>query len=176
MLIFANELTANNKQTNNNTMRTILKTLGAALMLLLPLTGMAKDGVILELKDGSVLGFEFDSKPVLVTGEQITMRTGQTEVSYPYASVRNLHFGEVSGTGISGLKEDKKADVTFSFSDAAVECQGLPEGGSVAVYTTDGRQVAAAKVSNGAATVKLPTANGVYIVKTSTGVSYKISK
>lgn len=134
----------------------------------------AEDGVILTLKSGEELGFVFSGRPTITVKDEllITMADG-TKISYAFDAVRNVRFGAIDPTGIGETSGTK--DVVFRFSDGVLRVYGLPVGESVAVYSVNGqRQVSRSQESEGEVLTIPLSAKGVLVVRTSTGVSYKI--
>lgn len=145
-------------------------------MTLLPLSLSAADEtVVLQLANGQKVEFAFTDNPVIVTGPgQLVMRSAKGEVSYDYDAVQSITWSKtVSPTGISAPKAGPAAAAAFRVTDSGIEVTGLAKGETVAVYTAGGVQVAAAKSNGGTATVTLPGGKGVYIVHTTSGISYK---
>lgn len=134
----------------------------------------AEDGVILTLKSGEELGFVFSGKPTIMVKDEllITMADG-TKISYAFDAVRNVHFGAIDPTGVEETSGSQ--DVVFRFSGGVIRVYGLPVGESVAVYSVNGqRQVSRSQESEGEVLTIPLSAKGVLVVRTSTGVSYKI--
>lgn len=134
----------------------------------------ADDGVILTLKSGEELGFVFSSRPTIMVKDEllITLSDG-TKVSYSFDAVRNVRFGAVDPTGVEETPGSQ--DVVFRFSDGMLRVYGLPVGENVAVYSVNGQhQVSRSQESDGEVLSIPLSAKGVLVVRTSTGVSYKI--
>lgn len=152
------------------------KILLLAMMAALPVAGIADDGVLLVLNSGETVGFAFSEKPVIVTGENLLIKTAATEVTYPYSGVKHVEFGEVpTANAIDKVTGDKAGKVFFKLSDGGVDVSGLSNGELVSVYTVDGREVASAKAGSGSSVcISLPAGSrSVYVVRTSSGVSFK---
>lgn len=134
----------------------------------------AEDGVILTLKFGEELGFVFSSKPTIMVKDEllITMADG-TKISYAFDAVRNVRFGAIDPTGVEETPGSQ--DVVFRFSGGVLSVYGLPVGESVVVYSVNGqRQVSRSQESEEEVLTIPLSAKGVLVVRTSTGVSYKI--
>lgn len=158
-------------------MRKCIYIITLALWGLLP-SAKADEGVILLLNDGTSVGFAFSKKPVITTAETLTLTTSTGErVSYDYKEVKHAYFGDTS-TGIKDVRKDAPQRVTFHVTPQSLRIEGLSAGERVTVYTTGGQRVTSA-LSNGngtSLTLDIPAAgHTVYIVKTSTGVSFKFS-
>lgn len=153
-----------------------MKRTGKALLLLaamLPLTSMADNGVLLKLKNGTEAGFAFSEKPVIYTDSVLTMRTTREEVVYDYADVQRISIGDVA-TDIAGVKAGGKHGVNFKIAGHEIDVVGLGEGIQVSLYSADGKLIDKVVASGGTAVVRLPESDGVYIVSTSSGISYKV--
>lgn len=134
----------------------------------------AEDGVILTLKSGEELGFVFSGKPTIMVKDEllITMADG-TKISYAFDAVRNVRFGAIDPTGVEETPGSQ--DVVFRFSGGVLSVYGLPVGESVVVYSVNGqRQVSRSQESEEEVLTIPLSAKGVLVVRTSTGVSYKI--
>ena len=149
----------------------------AVLLLSCVLGARAEEGVILSLKDGTEVAFAFSSKPRLAMGEELTITAPDgTNVVYAFADVRNVRFGEFTITGIdSAPGTENTPDVTFRISGGQLHVFGLPKGESVSVYDLAGRRVAMQKQTTDGSTLSISlNATGVLVVRTSTGISYRI--
>ena len=147
------------------------------LLLACVLGAMAEEGVILSLKDGTEVTFAFSSKPRLAMGEELTITAPDgTNVVYAYADVRNVRFGEFSGTGIdSAPGTENTPDVTFCISGGQLHVFGLPQGESVSVYDLAGRRVAMQRQNADGTPLCVPCLpRGVLAVRTSTGIAYRV--
>lgn len=148
-----------------------------ALLALIP-TARAEDGVVLLLNDGTNLGFAFSAKPVITTAETLELSiTNGERVSYNYQDVKYVYFGKVS-TGIDNVRSDVARRVTFHVEGQMLRVEGLSAGERVTAYTTDGRRVDSrrADADGSSLTLSLPSSgHNIYIIKTSTGVSFKFS-
>ncbi len=152
--------------------------LTAVLLLSCVLCVRAEEGVILSLKDGTEVAFAFSTKPRLATGEELTISTPDgMYVVYAYADVRNFRFGEFTTTGMDSAHGTKNTpDVTFRISGGQLHVFGLPQGECVSVYDLAGRRVAMQKQVTDGSTLSVPlNATGVLVVRTSTGISYRVS-
>lgn len=142
------------------------------------LTAWSDDGVCLLLRSGETVGFRFKEKPVIVTGANIEIKTAETTVSYNYSDVVRLYFDQVVPSGITNLPSDDAAHVSFSITPSGISVKGLAQGVRVAVHTLDGKLVTSAIApSSTAVEIGLPQeGHGIYLVSTSSGVSFKIAK
>lgn len=147
-----------------------------SLMLAFGLHAYADDGIVLTLKDGRELTFVFTEKPKIITGTElrITVADG-TEVSYDYAMVQKIRFGETETTGIESASSEGEAGVCFRISGGTLYVTGLPVGENVGIYTVNGQQIARQKQYADGDVLSIPlSANGVLLVRTSNGISYKV--
>ena len=152
--------------------------LTAVLLLSSVLGARAEEGVILSLKDGTEVAFAFSSKPCLAMGEELAISTPDgMYVVYSYADVRNFRFGEFTTTGMDSAHGTKNTpDVTFRISGGQLHVFGLLQGESVSVYDLAGRRLAMQKQTTDGSTLSVPlNATGVLVVRTSTGISYRVS-
>ena len=147
-----------------------------AAAVLMSTVAMAEDGVIVKLKNGSEVGFVFSSKPNVTPGAELSITTSDgASVSYDYAEVRSVRFGDVTSTGIDDVTSSPVCDVVFRLLDGKVVVEGLPAGESVSVYNASGQLLATKKQTATGGSLTLPLeGSGVLIVRTSTGVSYKV--
>ena len=138
----------------------------------------AEEGVILSLKDGTEVAFAFSTKPRLAMGEELTITAPDgTNVVYAFADVRNVRYGEFSSTGIDSIPgTENMPDVTFRISGGQLHVFGLPQGESASVYDLGGRRVAMQKQTTDGSALSIPlNATGVLVVRTSTGISYRVA-
>lgn len=139
---------------------------------------MAEDGVLLKLKDGGEVCFVFSSKPCIVPGEELLITTTDgSSVSYDYSVVRSVSFSNATSTVIEDVIASPACDVVFRLLGDKVVVEGLPAGESVSVYTLGGQLLISRKQPEGLSSLTLPLeSRGVFVVRTSTGVSYKVMK
>lgn len=139
-----------------------------------------RQGVVLTLRSGKSVSFAFDRRPVIVTGSELTMQTGDgTSVSYAYDEVENVRWGEIDDltSVVSDAAQPVGDNIVFRLRGDGIEAQGLAKGQSLTAYSIDGRVVASARAADNEPTfISLPEGKGVYVVRTSTGVSYKVAK
>lgn len=134
----------------------------------------AEDGVLLKLKSGAEVGFVFTSQPKIATGAELVIKAADGAfVSYDYAEVSSISFGDVALTDISDVKGES-SKVVFRLQDGKLSVEGLKVGESVSVYNVSGKMLHQVKQSTNALPLQIPlTEKGVLIIRTSTGVSYK---
>ena len=141
----------------------------------LSLFAKAEEGVLLKLKSGAEVGFVFTFQPKIATGAELVIKTADgTSVSYDYAEVCSISFGDVALTDISDVKGES-SKVVFRLQDGKLSVEGLKVGESVSVYNVSGKMLHQVKQSMNALPLQIPlTEKGVLIIRTSTGVSYKL--
>ena len=137
----------------------------------------ADDGVVLLLTSGREVGFAFGSRPQVVPGNELVIRCADgVEVSYAYDEVRRLFWGDVVATSVdSSIAEDAAGRVQFLVSAGELSVDGLPVAECVYLYRADGHLVGAHRQDVEGTTLRIPLSDsGLYIVRTSTGLSYKV--
>ena len=150
--------------------------LAAALMMTLGVMG--EEGVLLQLKNGSIVGFAFSGKPTMVIGATLEIRATETTVSYDYNEVKRVYWGEVQPNGIFSPKDNINSSVVFRINTNGLSVSGLTKGERVSVYDTTGRLVTTAisTQDNGTLDLSLKTSNGIYIARTQSGISFKFTR
>lgn len=132
------------------------------------------EGIVLLLRNGKTIGFALSEKPVITTGKELVVRTSLSELSYDYSEVQRIYWDKVSITGINSAKADGKGAVVFRITGGGIEASGLARGERLHLYTTDGVLINSAEnQSGGIAVLPLPEGKGAYIVRSSSGISYK---
>ena len=137
----------------------------------------ADDGVVLLLTSGREVGFTFSSRPQVVPGDELVVRSADgVQVSYPYAEVQRLFWGEVTATSVdSPIADDVAGRVQFRVSAGELSVDGLPVAECVYLYRADGHLVGTHRQDVEGATLRIPLSDGgLYIVRTGTGLSYKV--
>lgn len=140
----------------------------------------AQKGVILTLRSGSTVAFAFERRPVMVTGSELTMQTADgASVSYAYNEVENVTWGDIDE--LTRVVDDAVAanggSVVFRLTADGIQATGLSRGQTLSAYTVDGKRVGMVRAGDTEPVVlTLPEGRGVYVVRTSTGVSWKVSK
>ncbi len=157
-----------------------LRYLIMVVMLAMAVGAMAETqpGIIVRLKDGSTVGFTFESKPKILPRAGylyiVTDKESVASVYYNYSEIASIYTGDVNTGGVESPMADAKQGALFHIVDNCVEASGLMSGDTVTVYTIDGRSVcsACANTDNETLQMAMP-ASGVYIMRTSTGVAFK---
>lgn len=159
---------------------TILRSMLLCLLMLCGGTAVhADDGVVLLFTSGREVGFAFSSRPQVVPGEELVIRCADgVEVRYAYGEVQRISWGEVTTTSVdSPIADDAPKHVQFRVSLGELLVDGLPTAESVYLYRADGQLVSTHYQESEGATLRVPLSDsGLYIVRTSTGVSYKVLK
>lgn len=150
-------------------------------MFLLPVAASAEDGIIVQMNDGTEVGFAFSKSPTIVTSDSVQIETSEATVKYPYANVQKVYWGEVKEptSAIGKLEQGAAKRIVFRITADGIEASGLQAGEHVSLYGIDGAQMASGAADNdgGSVLLQLPTGQrGVYIVRTGSGVSYKFIK
>ncbi len=122
------------------------------------------------------MSFKFSSKPRIEMGSEMRIITVDgTYVSYDYADICNVTFENVSSTGIESTYNSHTCDVVFRLLDGILAIEGLNKGESVSLYNLSGHALATSTQTVNGATLTLPlTEHNILIVRTSTGISYKV--
>lgn len=143
-------------------------------LLLMPTLMFADKGVVLLLKNDRTLGFAFSEMPTIIIGPQLSIKTSRNTVSYSYSDVQRIYFDDVQASDIKIITTHDQPNITFHISGDVIEVKGMTSSGTVTVFTMEGKQVLAARADNdGFVSVHIPQGKGVYIMKTSDGVSFK---
>ena len=134
--------------------------------------------LVLTQTDGTVSKFALGDSPVMTyRGADVIVTCGEQTVETSMEAVASCVFNtERVQTGIEALPLPPRGEqLSFAFGSASFE--GMKAGGSIVVYTLDGKAVASAVAdAEGRASVSLTgLGRGVYILRTP-DKSYKISK
>lgn len=132
------------------------------------------EGIVLLLRNGKTVVFALSEKPVITTGKELVVKTTLSELSYDYNEVQCVYWDKMRITGINSAKADGKSAVVFRVTDGGIEASGLARGERLQLYTADGALINSTESrSGGTAVLPLPEEKGVYIVRCSSGISYK---
>ena len=118
-----------------------LRFLILSIVLFITLGVMGEEGVLLQLKNGSIVGFAFSDKPTMLIGSALEIRAKKTVVSYDYNEVKRVYWGEVQPNSISSAKDNVNSDVIFRINSNSLSVFGLSKGERVSIYDTTGRLV-----------------------------------
>lgn len=148
----------------------------ALLLLCVGTHAMANDGVIITLKDGQELSFKFSSKPRIYFGSELTITApDSTTVSYEYTEVRSVRYGTLTPTGIEDTPSDETSNISFKIVNGTLYVYGLPVNERVSIYNIAGQRIASQSQTNDGDVLTITlNSHGVVVVRTSTGISYKI--
>lgn len=144
-------------------------------------------GITVKMSTGEKVSFAFVEHPKIVKERSVWAREpnylvvytkGEKRLKYLLEKTAELTFEEVDiATSIKPSKVVKGDEnhVVFKINDAGFVAAGLKKGEKVKIYSSTGELVCSAKAdSNGVAEVSLSSyPQGVYVVNTSRGVSYK---
>ena len=138
-------------------------------------------GVTFLLRSGKKVSFSFAEKPVVALSDaNLSVSVGGVEhVSYAYADVQRVVVVEDIVSAIDNVvANDKSQHVVFSFSANTLNVSGLAANESIALYATDGKLMLSDKANaEGKAAMNLSSLQqGIYVVRTQSGISYKLFK
>ena len=140
-----------------------LRFLILSIVLFITLGVMGEEGVLLQLKNGSIVGFAFSDKPTMLIGSALEIRAKKTVVSYDYNEVKRVYWGEVQPNSISSAKDNVNSDVIFRINSNSLSVFGLSKGERVSIYDTTGRLITTAisTKDNETLNLSLKTSNGI---------------
>lgn len=138
-------------------------------------------GVTFLLRSGQKVSFSFAEKPVVALSDaNLSVSVGGVErVSYAYAEVQRVVVVDDVVSAIDNvLANDKSQHIVFSVSANAFNVSGLAANESIALYATDGKLMLSEKANaEGKAAMNLSSLQqGIYVVRTQSGISYKFFK
>lgn len=138
-------------------------------------------GVTFLLRSGQKVSFSFAEKPVVALSDaNLSVSVGGVErVSYAYAEVQRVVVVDDVVSAIDNvLANDKSQHIVFSVSANAFNVSGLAANESIALYATDGKLMLSEKANTeGKAAISLSSLQqGIYVVRTQSGISYKFFK
>lgn len=138
-------------------------------------------GVTFLLRSGQKVSFSFAEKPVVALSDaNLSVSVGGVErVSYAYAEVQRVVVVDDVVSAIDNVvANDKNQHVVFSFSANVLNVSGLAANESMALYATDGKLMLSEKANaEGKAAMNLSSLKqGIYVVRTQSGISYKFFK
>lgn len=133
------------------------------------------------LRSGQKVSFSFAEKPVIALSDaNLSVSVcGVERVSYAYADVQRVVVVDDTVSAIDNVvANDKRQHVVFSFSASTLNVSGLPANESIALYATDGKLMLSDKANaEGKAAMNLSSLQqGIYVVRTQSGISYKLFK
>lgn len=138
-------------------------------------------GVTFLLRSGKKVSFTFAEKPIIALSDanlSVTVRSVEC-VSYAYADVHRVVVDDDVVSAVDNVvTNDKSQHVVFSFSASTLNVSGLAANESIALYATDGKLMLREKAdAHGKAAMNLSSLQqGIYVVRTQSGISYKLFK
>ena len=124
-----------------------------------------------------IIALWLEAKPDL-TYEQIKETIAATASKDEFTEAAPIHYGHgkidaykgllhVLGlsTSIPTLSQHQPKDVTFRMKDGCLFIEGAKDGTTIRIYTTDGRLVAFAPLTEGRASLPVGSSAGVYAVQ-----------
>ena len=144
-------------------MKRLLSLLGAVL---LAVPVFSQNTLTIHQKDGQQFNFGFDDKPVITyTETDLVLKTTNTEVQFPLASLAKFTFIDVEDAVIS-IKDDGKS-AQLQLDNYVVSITGAKAGITVTVIGSDGKTIATYKTdSDGCVTFSIADLpQGIYIIK-----------
>ena len=146
-----------------------------SLVALLMCPVFSQNTLTIHQKDGQQFSFGFEDKPVITyTDTDLVLKTSNTELQYPLASLAKFTFTDVEDA-VAPIKEGNSAQLVLD--NYVVSITGAKSGIVVSVTGTDGKSLAAYKTDdNGMVTfsvAELP--EGTYVIK-SESLTCKILK
>ena len=138
-------------------------------------------GVTFLLHNGKKVSFSFAEKPVIALSDDYLSVSvhGVERISYAYADVqRVVVVDDVVSTIDNVVANDKSQHVVFSFSANVLNVSGLAANESIALYATEGKLMLREKANaDGKVAMNLSSfQQGIYVVRTQSGISYKLFK
>lgn len=138
-------------------------------------------GVTFLLRSGQKVSFSFAEKPVVaLSDEYLSVSVGGVErVSYAYADVQRVVVVDDVVSAIDNVvANDKSQHIVFSFSANVLNVSGLAVGERYSLYAIDGKLMLGEKAdADGKAAISLSSLQqGIYAVRTQSGISYKFFK
>lgn len=138
-------------------------------------------GVTFLLRSGKKVSFTFAEKPVVALSDaNLSVSVcGVERVIYAYAEVQRVVVVDDVVSAIDNVVvNDKSQHIVFSFSASTLNVSGLAANESIALYATDGKLMLSEKANaEGKAAMNLSSLQqGIYVVRTQSGISYKFFK
>lgn len=138
-------------------------------------------GVTFLLRSGQKVSFAFAEKPVIALSDAnlAVSVSGVERVRYAYADVQRVVVENDVVSAVNEVVSDSNHQhVVFTLSAGMLDVIGLAAGEQFAMYATDGKLVLSQKANaEGRASVSLASLQqGVYVVHTQGGISYKLFK
>lgn len=138
-------------------------------------------GVTFLLRSGQKVSFAFVEKPVVAFSETNLAVSvhGVERVSYAYADVQRVVIDDdvISAVDNAVANSDGQS-VVFLLSDQTLSVSGIAAGEKISLYAIDGKLALSQKANAEGITIIDLSAlqQGVYVVRTQNGISYKLFK
>ena len=138
-------------------------------------------GVTFLLRNGQKVSFAFAEKPVVAFSEAnfSVSVSGVERVSYAYADVQRVVVeADVVNVINEAVSDSKSQHVVFNLSANTLAVEGLAANEPISIYAADGKLVLSQKANaEGKAIISLASLQqGIYVVRTQSGISYKLFK
>ena len=161
-------------------MKKALAMLGAAFAFSLSVFA-GNPGVTFLLRNGKKVSFAFAEKPVVAMSESnLAVHVGgEQRVTYAYADVQRVLIDDDVVSAVNDVAvSDKAQHVVFTVTAHTLSVSGLVANERIALYATDGRLVINEQAdAEGKASISLSSLQqGIYVVRTQNGISYKLFK
>lgn len=146
------------------------------------MTVLAEDaGITFLLRDGKKVSFTFAQKPVVALSEtnMVVSVAGEKRVSYAYADVLRVMVDAGTSTGVEdAVTKGTAQHAVFTLSANTLSASGLCTNERIALYGADGKLMVGGQAdADGRITIGLSSLSaGVYVVRTQSGISYKLFK
>lgn len=151
----------------------------SAMFFLSSLAWAGSPGVTFLLRSGQKVSFAFSQKPVIsVSNADLSVSvSGVQRVSYAYADVQRIYLSDDVVSGIAPVQADpSQQSVTFIWQDGVLRASGLNVNEQVRVFGLDGKLALSGRAqADGSVQLSFfSIPQGVYVVRTQGGLSYKL--
>ena len=163
-----------------NAMKKAFAMLGAAFAFGLSVFA-GSPGVTFLLRDGKKVSFAFVEKPIVAMNESnLSVNVGGVQrVSYAYADVQRVLIDDDVVSAVDDVVVgDKAQHVVFTVTANTLSVSGLMVNERIALYASDGKLVINEQAgADGKASISMSSLQqGIYVVRTQNGISYKLFK
>lgn len=147
-------------------------------MILFSSISRADQKVTILLQTGDSVNFAFTNRPAILFGDSIKLNSDSITVVYNYKEIKRIYVNEEMETPtlISDIK-GKKSSISFRIINDGLCVDGLSNKERVTLYSIDGKMLKSAMPATDSKHVLLRLdglgVNNIFIVHTSTGVSFK---
>lgn len=161
-------------------MKKVFAMLGAAFAFSLSVLA-GSPGVTFLLRNGNKVSFAFTEKPIVAMSESnLSVNVGGVQrVSYAYADVQRVLIDDDVVSAVDDVVVgDKAQHVVFTVTANTLSVMGLVANERIALYATDGKLVINEQAdAEGKASISMSSLQqGIYVVRTQNGISYKLFK